>query len=112
MTRQAMTSRRIFPTKTARVWVLCDAFGRLHWIGQLAVLGVAALLVLFLLQWWTIVLGIATGLIAWRIYLRHVERSRARGTIPYGRLAMTEWLACRLIEAGEKILREHGRRRP
>lgn len=111
--RRRPSSYRPLPSRSAAAWLWIDALTKLHPITLLFVACLAAIVVLVVIAWWPIFLAAAVCLLAWRVYLRHVERSRARGTIPYatGRLGAAEWLACRLIEVGERILRNRNQRR-
>jgi len=110
--RRRPSSYRPLPSRSAAAWLWADIFTKLHPIGQVFLLALLAVAVMLLIAWWPVVLAAVVCLLAWRMYLRHVERLRARGTIPYGKLSMVEWIACRLIGVGERLLRAHNLRRP
>ena len=85
----------------------------MHPIGLLFVAILLAFVAITVAAFWWAFLTAGACLLAWRMYLRHREREAQRGSIPYpGRLGLIEWLACKLIGMGERILREHNRKRP
>lgn len=102
---------RRLPTRSASAWLWLDGLSKLGRTGKIATLGILACLILIIAAyWWAFLTGVVI-LIGWRMYLRHVERSRARGSIPFGKLGLVEWLACRVIEVAEGVLRRHNTRR-
>lgn len=104
------------PTRSASVWLWLDILAKLsklHPIALLFVIALVLLAVMVVVAWWPFVLSALAVYLLIRVYRRHLARREWRGQrIPFGgRLSLVEWLACRMIEAGEGVLRRHNRRR-
>lgn len=106
--RRRPSSYRPLPSRSAAAWLWVDMLTKLHPIGQLFLLLLAATVVVFLIAWWPFVLAAA---VCW-LALRWWRRRPPRGRIPFGgRLSLIEWVAVRVIEVCEGVLRRHNAKR-
>lgn len=108
--RRRPSSYRPLPSRSAAAWLWVDMLTKLHPIGQLFLLLLAVILILAVIAYWPFVLAALGCWIVMRWWRR--RRSRPpRGSIPFGgRLVLIEWVAVRMIEVGERMLRRRNMR--